>query len=287
MKIKFIAREVPAEPRIVLKLITRDDYIFDLIKSLPGVTEINRIEDKYLITLLFEKGRTKLKCVVESVIKKHTNGFTMEGIGDVCRFILTILIGAKAGNTLLSLKIIYDGKAESIAKQYLDRMVEYISSYITDTAGKQKEVIEAEKAQKFFWTEYILMKLTDSLNLPKKSELLRRSPLEDLGGGFGKLITYSNNYSCEKILNKIRSGSLNPNYNYYIVCLDKDYRVKIRILVEKNVITGIAALIEGLWFLGEYAAKILVENINKLPRVRVWIIENLPQYYVSTIEGTG
>jgi len=272
LKIKFIVREIPVDPRIVAKMLSNREQIVNLIKSIPGVSEYKPIDDSILMKINYGKSRSAITCNLEAKLKYHKNGFTLEGLGDTCKFLLTILVGSKEPNTLLSIKTIYEGRNESTAKKYIDEIIDHIASYLAEEAGKVKEVMEAEKAQRFFWTEYILMKLTDKQKLAIKSELLRKSPLEDLGKPFGKLILYSNNYSCEKVLNKIRLGSLDNRSKYYIVCIDDDYRVKIRMLVENNVITGIAALIEGLWFLGEYAAKILVDNINKLNRVRIWVL---------------
>ena len=88
------------------------------------------------------------------------------------------------------------------------------------------------------------------------------------------LVKYSNNYPCSRVLDAIRRGEL-AGSTYYIVCMDKDLSLKTRFLVSDNVIKGIATLVEGLWFTGEYAIKITIDNLDKLNRVRIWVLREV------------
>ncbi len=272
LKIKYVVKELHVEPDIAIKTI--DDAIIDrILMKMPSVKEYRLLgKDKYLIHLMYKRGFHTINCKLETVKKLTDNGFVIEGVGDTCKFLLTTIIGSKEGRAIASIKIIFDGQGEGAARTLLDQIADYLAKEIVSETRKLAELKRAEEASKAFWTEYTLSKIMDKSSLVTYSEKLRSSLFKTASLSNIALVKYSNNYPCSKILDAIRRGDLG-DHTYYIVCLDKDLSIRTRMLVSNSVIKGIATLVEDLWFTGEYAIKITIDNLDKLNKVRVWVIK--------------
>ncbi len=274
MKIKYVVKELHVELDAALRVIN-DKVIDDILVKMPSVTEYRVLsKGKYFIHIVYKHGFQSIDCRLEAVKKLTSNGFMIEGVGDKCKFLLTTIIGSKEGTPVASIKIIYDGQGEGAARTLLDKIADYLARQIVSEARKFAEEKRAIEASKAFWSEYTLSKIMDKNSLPIYSERLRNSLFEKARLSDIVLVKYSNNYPCSRVLDAIRRGEL-AGSTYYIVCMDKDLSLKTRFLVSDNVIKGIATLVEGLWFTGEYAIKITIDNLDKLNRVRIWVLREV------------